>query len=257
MVAKYRCASRVSDYTCTAMDSNDESASTPFPDVLKQEAQLSDFLEDDGRWTDIYLSEGATEGLTMHAAFTPVAIRGAILERPEWDSGIGGGGPGFTQHGDGRIEYSRHCCRHEDVLPIVIKHSNHGIGAPILPEIVEEFRHLMEFRPNTEHTEYYKLTPDGSLEPAAQVSDTSVRIRTPYLRQYQAARQLDLVRYMESQVREPGDHTAGFKAVYGDNHHEIIGSNCRFRMWSAERGGRQGSTVTILMGKKVIRLFAF
>ncbi len=95
--------------------------------------------------------------------------------------------PEFSKCGND-IEYSRHGSERGGALPIVIVRSNNGIGPPILPEIVQEFRHLMDLRPNADHTEFYKPNQDGSLDPAAKISESNAKIRTKYLRQYQAAR---------------------------------------------------------------------
>ena len=112
----------------------------------------------------------------------------------------------------------------------------------------------MELRPNRDHTEFYELTPEGSLELAATVSETSVSIRTKHLRQYQAARQLDLVRFIDSYAWVPGDHLASFDADYGNHVHEVSGERCRLRLvcFMPDFGSRQDSTGTMLMGKKLI-----
>ena len=235
------------------MNRQDHQSNVPFPESLKQESQLETFLEDDTYWTEVYLSEGLA-GRALHAAFTPITMRGEVLESEIWESAIGDGRPGFVVYGGGHTGYYRHGCRHDDALPITIKNSNYGIGPPVLPEIVEEFRHLMELRPNSDHTEFYKLMPDGTLDPAALVSESSVRIRTKYLRQYQAARQLDLVRFMDSRVWEPGNHTASFTATYGNDLREIVGPNYRLRMWPyyGQPHLSRDATVTLLMGKRVI-----
>ena len=40
---------------------------------------------------------------------------------------------------------------------------------------------------------FVKVKADGSDEPAAEIGPESMRVRTPLLRQFQAAKQLDLV----------------------------------------------------------------
>lgn len=225
----------------------------PLPEALQQERILKEFLAPDTFWTDAYLSEGLADGRTIFTALTPPAIREEILQKSQWDCLIGDGLPGFVRYGDSKIEYYRHGCRHDDALPVAIIRSNLGIGSEILPEIVEEFRHLMELRPNVDHTEFHKLNPDGTLELAAEVSQSRVRIRTKYLRQYQAARQLDLVQFLDSRVWEPGDHCAGFEAAYGTDIREIVGPQHHFRMWPyyARADLFKDETVTLLMGKRV------
>ena len=218
------------------------------PESLKQENHLREFLDDDGQWTDVYLSEGFG-GRLLYAAFTPVNLRASVLQRPEWDSGVNGGLPSFYVDRHDRVAYIRHGSRHNEALPIIIRQDNHGIGHAPLPEIVEEFRHLMELLPNKDHTEYHRVNPDGTVEVAAQVSDKHVRILTKHLRQYQAAKQLDLVLYIDSRAEELGDHTQSFIRTYGGDSHEIAGHDHRLRLWSSHF---LRSTATILMGKKII-----
>lgn len=227
---------------------------TPFPEPLRQESVLQEFLAPDPYWTEVYRFEGALDGRTVFAAFATPAIRPQILRQPEWNIHLGDGKPSFARHSDGTIDYYRHGSRRKSVLPLVITNENHGIGTPILPEIAEEFRHLMEFRPNADHTEFHRLNRDGTLEPAAEVSERRVRIRTKFLRQYQAARQLDLVLFIDSTVRVLGDHTGGFESAYGADHKEIMGVGHRFRLWPTHLscGRREDETVTVLMGKRAI-----
>lgn len=236
------------------MEPKSNNAGVSLPDELKQESVLREFLHGDRYWTDVYLSEGIADGRAVYASFAPPQIREELLADYNWDCHIGDGTPGFTQYGDGRVEYFRHGCEHDRMSPLVIVLSNSGIGPKILPEIAEEFRHLMELRPNREHTEFHRLLDDGSLELAAEVSESCVRIRTKYLRQYQAAKQLDLVRYIDSRVWAPGDHTASFEAEFGCEQPTIIRPDRHFCMWPFYGGTSlsRDETVTVLMGKKVI-----
>ena len=228
-------------------------SSTPFPEPLKQEAQIRDFLATDSYWTDVYLSEGAVDGRFLHAVLVSSSHRPQVLARDDWEGYIDDGMPGFSKCGD-QIEYIRHSCVHDDALPIVVVRSNSGIGPKILPEIVEEFRHLLDLRPNIDHTKFDKLTRDGSLEPAAEVSESSVKIRTKYLKQYLAARQLDLVRFMDSRVFHPGDHTAAFETEFGRNPCEMRGPSYRLRWWCdhAQQWDLGDQTLSMVRGKLVI-----
>ncbi|MCY3949580.1 MAG: hypothetical protein OXF61_10305 [Acidimicrobiaceae bacterium] len=228
-------------------------SSTPLPESLKQEAQVQGFLATSTYWTDVYLCEDAVDGLFLHAVLMPSTCRSEVLAREDWESHVGDGLPGFWRSGD-RVEYARHCCAHDDALPIVFVHDNSGIGPEILPEIVEEFRHMLELRPNSDHTKFHKLISDGSLEPAAEVSESSVRIRTKYLMQYLAARQLDLVRFMDSRVFHPGDHTAAFADEIGDSPCERRGPNYRLRWWCnhGREWGMGDQTLSMMHGKLVI-----
>ncbi len=218
---------------------------------------MRDFLATDTYWTDVYLSEGVADGRFLHAVLMPSSHRSDVLARDNWEGSIGSGTPGFSKLGD-QIEYIRHICGAADALPIVIIRSNLGIGSRILPEIVEEFRHLLDLRPNTDHSKFEKLTPDGSFEPAAEVSESSVKIRTKYLKQYLAARQLDLVRFMDSRVFHPGNHTAAFETEFGSNPYEVRGSNYRLRWWCDHTqkwglGKRfRDQTLSMVCGKQVI-----
>ena len=228
-------------------------SSTPFPEPLKQEAQLQDFLATDTYWTDVYLLEDAVDGRFLHAVLMPSSHRQRVLERDDWEGYVEDGFPGFSKCGD-QIEYIRHSCVHDDALPIVVMRSNSGIGPEILPEIVEEFRHLLDLRPNSDHTKFHKLTRDGSLEPAAEVSHSSVKIRTKYLKQYLAVRQLDLVRFMDSRVFHPGDHTASFENEFGSSLYETRGPNYRLRWWCdhTQQWNLGDQTLSMVRGKLIV-----
>ena len=228
-------------------------STTPFPEPLKQEQQLQDFLATDTYWTDVYLSEGAADGRLLHAVLMPSSHRSRVLERDDWEGHIGDGFPGFSQRGD-QIDYIRHCYSNGDALPIVFVRSNSGIGPTILPEIVEEFRHLLDLRPNADHTKFEILTSDGSLDSAAEVSESSVKIRTKYLKKYLAARQLDLVCFMDSRVFHPGDHAAAFESEFGANPFEVCCESYRLRWWCdhAQRWDLGDKTLSMVRAKRVV-----
>ncbi|MYA25128.1 MAG: hypothetical protein F4091_01960 [Acidimicrobiales bacterium] len=224
-----------------------------FPEVLRQDAQLHAFLKADSYWTDVYLSDGLHEGQTLQAVLTPPDQRSEVLACHEWEGGVANGVPGFVLGRSG-IEYHRHLNYLRGALPIVYVHKNEGNGPVMLPELSEELRHLMEFRPNLGHTRFFRRIRDGSYQPAARVTETNVRIRTKFLRQYQAARQLDLVRYIHSIVFYPGDHTEAFNQLYRGSPHEILGPGHRLEL-SCEHCAQWDlgdMTLSVLHGKLVI-----
>jgi hypothetical protein len=69
---------------------------------------------------------------------------------------------------------------------------------PSYPEIVQEFRLFHNLYWDDVQHVLMKAYEDGTAEVAAVVSDDEVRVKTKLLRQYQAARQLDLLLFIDS-----------------------------------------------------------
>ncbi len=65
-------------------------------------------------------------------------------------------------------------------------------------EIVQEFRLFHNLWWDDERRVLIKAHVDGTAEVAVEVSDDEIRVKTKFLRQYQAARQLDLLLFIDS-----------------------------------------------------------
>ena len=107
---------------------------------------------------------------------------------------IGFGAPGFDQIRDGHHEWTQYdrFGNDEGFEPLVILQDHYGVRPEMTPQLSEEFRLYHNLWTN-DGTEFIKVNSDGSDEPAARIGPEGVRVRTPLLRQFQAAKQLDLV----------------------------------------------------------------
>ena len=74
----------------------------------------------------------------------------------------------------------------------MIRQDHYGVRPPLRPALSEEFRLYHNLWTN-DGAKFVKIKADGSDEVAAEIGADSVRVRTPLLRQFLAAKQLGLV----------------------------------------------------------------
>ena len=82
--------------------------------------------------------------------------------------------------------------------PLVIIQSHYDIKPRSLPQVSEEFRLFHNLWLDPSGRQLVKVEDDGSEYVAAEIDDREVGIRTVLLRQFQAARQLDLLLFIDS-----------------------------------------------------------
>ena len=155
----------------------------------------------DGPWTVLYRSwkDGDLE-VFKWSMLAPRSLRRDILADINRLPRIDFGAPGFSQTGIGaqeRTQYERFG-DDEGFEPLVIHQDHHGVRPPMRPQLSEEFRLYHNLWNNETGTAFVKVHDDGSDELAAEIGPESVRVRTPLLRQFQAAKQLDLVLRLSS-----------------------------------------------------------
>ena len=149
----------------------------------------------DGPWTVLWESrkEGDLDVLWW-SMLAPPSLRRDILADINRLPVLDFGAPCFEQFSVGgyeRTHYERFG-NDEGFEPLVIHQDHHGVRPPIRPELSEEFRLYHNLWTN-DGAKFVKVNADGSDEVAAKIGAESVRVRTPLLRQFQAAKQLDLV----------------------------------------------------------------
>ncbi|MBT8561302.1 hypothetical protein G6717_01750 [Polynucleobacter paneuropaeus] len=153
-------------------------------------------------WTTIYSKIRSEEiNTTEFSAFATTLGREKRLVDSSWDIQIGEGAPGFLQsHKDGKIvtEYLHSAHPINGIEPIIIIQDHYGIKPNMTPQLAEDFRLFHNLWIDSITKNAIKVNNDGTEEIAAEISENFVRIRTKYLRQYQAARQLDLMLYIDS-----------------------------------------------------------
>ena len=170
---------------------------------LAQEDMHEDFLAlGRGPWTVVYRSWSIDdqEYGSVYCTFAPPTYRERVLGDPGWDLTMTDGRPGFSQgpgeNGELVTTYHRESDDRE-VEPLVLLRGFHG-ASPSYLEIVQEFRLFHNLWWDNERHVLMKAHEYGTSEVAVEVSDDEVRVKTKLLRQYQAARQLDQLLFIDS-----------------------------------------------------------
>lgn len=172
-------------------------------ELLKQEDMIKDGLANgSGPWTVVYDSwsndDGNIDGC-WYAVFAQPDQREEILSKSEWDFKIGDACPGFSQESQkSEIVYSRR--KKESIFEPIIILQEFDEVVPDKCVVSEEFCLLMNIWLDPESGDYYVIGSDAPIGPVIQFEDKKVKVRTSILRSYQAARQLDLVLFVRSDV---------------------------------------------------------
>jgi hypothetical protein len=170
---------------------------------LTQEDVQEDFLSlGRGPWTVTYRSWSTDkqDNGGVYCAFAPPIYRERALDDPGWDLTVTDGRPGFSQGPgeNGELVTTYHRVGDDrEVEPLVLLREFHGTN-PSYREIVQEFRLFHNLWWDNERHVLMKAYEDGTAEVAVEVFDDEVRVKTKLLRQYQAARQLDLLLFIDS-----------------------------------------------------------
>lgn len=168
-------------------------------DLEQQTIINSFFANGDGPWTVVY-DEWSVEGVCNGGQFIALSqptLRDKILADVGWDVRKGEGIPGFVMSGD-EVSYYKSASLPE-FEPLVILQEFFGI-VPDVVNISEDFRYLMRLWLDNKSGNYYQIREDGDKELAVRVSGDRIEVRTPLLKRYLAARQLDAVMYIDSNV---------------------------------------------------------
>lgn len=144
-------------------------------------------------------AEGAS--ITVYTALAPTSYRTTAMTGPSWDLHIGNGRPSFSQRADEKggwiTTYDRY--PRDVVEPLVYVRQFHGVR-PNYCEISEEFRLFHDLVADAATGELLKIDDAGNTIVAAHVAPYDVRVLTALVRQYQAARQLDLLLFIDSTI---------------------------------------------------------
>ncbi|WP_243896432.1 hypothetical protein [Actinomyces bowdenii] len=172
---------------------------------LLQEKVIEESLANgDGPWTVVYDTWGQdSQRGARYVALAQPAIRDKVLSSSTWDLSIGAGTPGFIQrsNSDVEAEYYR-IYEAPELEPLIIVQEFHGV-APNATLVSEEFILLMNLWKDPKSGNYFKIGDDGSKDLAIKIDGSKIEIRTPILKKYLAARQLDAILYVDSVVSVP------------------------------------------------------
>lgn len=179
-------------------------------DRLKQERMIeSAFTNGDGPWTIVYddwrFDNDDNGGRYM--AFVQPRMRDKILSHGGWDFSKGDGFPGFVTNGE-ETKYTKGD-KLPEFEPFVIYQHYYGV-VPDELHISEEFRLLMNLWQDPKSGDYFEIKDDGSKDLAIRYKDERIEVRTPLLKRYMAARQLDAVLFIDTRtsVEYDGDVAA-------------------------------------------------
>lgn len=168
--------------------------------VLKQKSVIDSFyVNGDGPWTVICDNWNGGDGFFggQFIALSQPKLREKILAKAGWDIRKGEGIPGFVVSG-AEVSYYRSASLPE-FEPLVVLQEFFGV-VPNEPNISEDFRYLMQLWPDKKSGNYFQIREGGDKELAIRVSGNKIEVRTSILKRYLAARQLDAVLYIDSNV---------------------------------------------------------
>ncbi len=167
---------------------------------LNQDDVHKDFLELGSRaWTTVWRSRRSDdESSGIYCAFAPISYRARALADPGWDLRVTDARPGFSQsYGGEAIVTTYHRNPYEPVEPLVIQREFYG-AIPSSLEIVEEFRLYHNLYWDEANSQFIQPHDDGTSSVAIRMSESEIVMRTKLIRQYQAARRLDFLLFVDS-----------------------------------------------------------
>ena len=176
-------------------ESFDESVKALRQDAVKD----SFFANGDGPWTIIYDEWfiKCRDNGGQFIALSQLNMRERVIRDVGWDVQKGEGIPGFVDHGT-EVSYFKSGSLPE-FEPLVVLQEFFGV-VPDEVNISEDFRFLMRLWRDPKSGNYYEIQESGDKELAIRISGERIEVRTPLLKRYLAARQLDAVLYIDSNV---------------------------------------------------------
>jgi len=155
-----------------------------------------------GPWLPLVVSRREDDlDVGTYCALAPTSYRSDALGDPAWDLLHGSHGPSFMQEWDESgasvATYLRSGA--EPLEPLVVEREFHG-AIPNYRELSEEFRLYHNLYHELGSGRLLKMDEVGNFEVAAHVEPDRVLVLTPLVRQFQAAKQMDLLLFIDSLV---------------------------------------------------------
>jgi len=153
------------------------------------------------RWMPLASFVGAgLNRISSFSALAPKAHRVKVLASPSWDLHHGSAGPGFSQSWrGGRMKTNYHRLSSSPVEPLLHEREFHGARADYA-EVSEEFRLFHDLYDDRANGRLLRIDDAADPEVAVRFHGESVWVLAPLVRQYQAARRLDLLLFIDSTV---------------------------------------------------------
>ncbi len=217
-----------------------------------EQRDLREALENAGEqaWTMLYETRRAESAVAYRfCVLVPKRYRSEVLGEGFWLPDLDNCAPCLAESGtDDGYEYWR-LGDGSGFEPLVILQSHHGLRPSMLPQLSEEFRLYHNLWVNDSGAELIKIRPDGSEEVAAEIRPQSVRVRTKYLRQFLAGKQMDLVLRVSSVLYADDPDEA---ATLGEVAPRYIRDDIRVSIHVSDRvKGRQRPS-SHLLGRKLL-----
>lgn len=220
--------------------------------ALKQQAVIDGFFSNgDGPWTVVY-DERSVAGVGHRAQFIALSqpeLREKILAKVRWDVRKGEGIPGFVMSGSEVSYYSSASL--PEFEPLVVLQNFFGV-VPDEVNISEDFRFLMRLWRDPKSRNYYEIQESGDKELAIRILGERIEVRTPLLKRYLAARQLDAVLYIDSNVGVDYDGDLGDLADFDEEAFSAEDLTCFSRdVWRDK--SQSGRIRTRLLAKRILK----
>lgn len=168
--------------------------------VLKQKSVIDSFyVNGDGPWTVICDNWNGGDGFFggQFIALSQPKLREKVIRDASWDIRKGEGVPSFVDDGAGVSYFKSESL--PEFEPLVVVQDFFGV-VPNELNLSENFRFLMRLWRDPKSGNYYEIQESGDKELAIRISDKKIEVRTSLLKRYLAARQLDAVLYIDSNV---------------------------------------------------------
>lgn len=166
--------------------------------VSQEEIYLSNLLSNE--FVPVYKSwRNKDANGAVYAMLSPIGLRDKITRSPSWQIHVGEGQPCFSTSGFGTAEVATYHTGDKDgLIPLAFIRDGHGV-IDSQPEPLQEFILFHDLHLSINGHEYLKVHADGSTEVAIKIiSPSEIQTQTKLIRQFQAAKQMDLVFQIDS-----------------------------------------------------------
>jgi hypothetical protein len=202
-------------------------------------------------WLTVYeYTESAGQKIGYFCALvTPDGVEHCLGET-SWDLMIGSGLPGFVFYGDKTRQYLRFG-NDDGIEPFIFCREFHGLKPDYL-EISEEFRHFHNLYEDRKNGTFIALDDNGDEAEVVRIAPEKVQVRSKYLKDYLAARDMRMLIYFEYDRWSPKH--LGELGLTEENEDKQEADH-RYVRWIAPWPGLSDSgrkTFARMLGKKVI-----